>query len=98
MTEVKIAKLKNKMDHLREEINSADKIIIEALSYRFSAVNKMGKLKKELKLPLFQKERWRAVVEDRLKRGRKMKVDVEFLKSFLKLIHQESLRIQRGQR
>ena len=86
----------SKLEALRLEIDSADRLLIQILKHRFQAVKKVGKLKAANDLPLFQKNRWNDVVEDRLKQAGKAKVGGAFMRSLLKLIHQEALRIQRG--
>ena len=90
--------LQEKLKNLRTEIDSADKILIEVLYHRFKAVKKVGKLKKKLGLPLVQKERWEEVVIDRVKRGNKIKLNELFVRAMLRIIHQESVRIQRGKK
>jgi len=54
----------------------------------------IGKFKKEQNLAPYQPERWSAVFNDRLKKGISLKLDEEFLKRLLNLIHMESLRRQ----
>ncbi len=98
MSDKKAKKLKEKMKTLRLEIDSADKLLVEVLQHRFKAVKKMGKLKNANKIPLYQKARWNEVMADRVKRAKKLKVNENFMRAVLKLIHQESIRIQRGKK
>ena len=89
-------KFTSKLEALRLEIDSADRLLIQVLKHRFQAVKKVGTLKVAHELPLFQKERWNRLVEDRLKQAGRAKVDGDFMRSLLKLIHKEAMRIQRG--
>jgi len=48
----------------RNNINQADKLIISALSKRFSAVEEVGKIKKQMNLPIYNAVREQAVIEN----------------------------------
>lgn len=92
ITEADRKSLKN----LRDTIDEADQAILRAFGQRFKAVEKVGKIKKKNKMPLYQKARWEEVVENRLSLSKKQKVDEAFTRSLLKLIHKEAIRIQKG--
>ncbi len=86
---------KKKLKLLRDQIDSADQAILNALGKRFKAVNQVGVIKRRAKMPLYQKARWDEVVVDRLKKAKKYKVGEGFTRSLLKLIHKEAISIQK---
>ena len=90
--------LAKKLNALRIEIDSADKLMIDILKHRFQAVEKVGKLKVANGMPLQQKARWDEVVKDRLKRAAKAKLGDAFMLSLLRIIHKEAIRIQRSKK
>ncbi len=92
------AKDKLALAKCREIIDEADKVLLQALGSRFKAVEQVGKIKHRNQMPLFQKARWEEVVENRLKLAKKQKVNPDFTKSLLKLIHREAIRIQKGKK
>ena len=79
---------------LRRRIDRADLALLKAFSERFSAVEKLGRIKKKLKLPAKQKARWKEVMKDRLRRGARLGVAGPFINSIYKIIHKEAIRIQ----
>jgi chorismate mutase len=88
------AKLAEQLLACRKKIDAADRALLAALSARFKAVEKVGKLKHAHGLPLYQKARWQEVVENRVQIAHQVKVDEQFTRKFLRLIHQEAIRIQ----
>jgi chorismate mutase len=83
------------LKRLRKKIDQADKALIKAFSARFDAVEKVGNLKKKLKLPVVQKARWKELLADRLKRAKRLGVSESFVKLVFKAIHLEAIRIQK---
>ena len=90
--------LEKTLASMRVKIDAADLQLLNALGDRFKAVEKVGKVKNQHGLPLYQKARWEAVVEDRLKKAKRFKVSEDFTRKLLKLIHQEAIRIQKEQK
>jgi len=88
-------KVKKKLLKLRDAIDRADRDLLKAFQKRNKAVEKVGVLKRAHKLPVVQPERWLEVLENRVARGRKLKIHEPFLREILELIHQESIRIQK---
>ena len=82
----------------RRTIDEADQALFKALGQRFKAVEQVGRIKRKNKMPLYQKARWQEVVENRVKLAKKQKVDTDFTKALLKLIHREAIRIQKGKK
>lgn len=87
--------LEKKLSDLREEVDSLDQLLLATLKTRFKIVSQIGLLKGKLGLPFYQKARWNSILEDRVKKAEKMKIKSDFTRSLLKLIHKESIRIQK---
>ncbi len=79
---------------LRSEIDSTDEKILKLLAQRMSIVHRLGNAKKEAGLTMMQSERWMQVVEQRLRKGTALGLNPIFIHDILKVIHDESLRIQ----
>lgn len=92
------ANAQKKFNEFRKEIDQADHELIKTLARRFRTVEKVGKLKREHELPIYQRARWAEVVEDRVKNAKKNKIGEAFMRSLLKLIHKEAVRVQRGKK
>ena len=88
-------KVQKKLGKLRDAIDDADRDLLKAFQKRNQAVEHVGKLKCQYDLPIVQPERWKEVVENRVKRGNKLKINEGFLREVLELIHLESIRIQK---
>ena len=82
----------------RRTIDNADRALFSALSHRFKAVEKVGKIKHKNAMPLYQKARWQEVVKDRIEQATALKVDARFTRALLALIHKEAIRIQKKEK
>lgn len=82
------------IEKYRISIDELDEQLLEILSKRMELSELIGKLKEKHKLAPYQAERWSAVFKDRLTKGISLKLDKEFVKRLLNLIHMESLRKQ----
>jgi chorismate mutase len=81
---------------LRRKIDQADRILFKALGSRARAVEKIGAIKRDHALPVFQKKRWKEVLRERVKIAKKLGLGEKFSKNLLELIHKESCRVQRN--
>ena len=86
--------VEQELKKLRDEINKQDRLLLQILKNRFKIVKKVALLKKKHNLPILQKNRWKIIVEDRVRRGIKLKINPDFTSSLMKLIHKESVRFQ----
>lgn len=86
--------IEKELKKLREEINTQDRLLLLALKNRFKIVKKVALLKKKYNLPILQKNRWKIIMDDRIKMGLKLKIDPEFTSSLMKLIHKKSILFQ----
>jgi chorismate mutase len=85
---------KERIDILRKEIDDIDLQVLHLLGKRMETAAQIGRIKKESKMDALQLERWKLVVEDRLKKGEKLGLSHDFLLKLLHAIHEESLRNQ----
>jgi chorismate mutase len=88
-------KVQKKLLKFRHAIDQADRALLKAFQKRARVSERVGKLKREFNLPIVQPERWKVVVEDRVKQGKRLKINEAFLRNILELIHHESIRIQK---
>ena len=82
------------LDDLREQIDSTDREIIEALAHRAGIVEKIGEYKKDNNVTTLQMNRWDALLNDRMAKGEAIGLNGEFVKEVYKLIHKESVKNQ----
>lgn len=87
-------KLNSELKKLRFSIDSVDYQLMELLSRRMDLVKKIGLLKKENNLSIFQLERWKEIVRTRLEIGDELNLDRKLVKKVIKILHQESINLQ----
>ena len=90
------ASFASKLNQLRSKIEKVDQKIISALSDRMKVVSQIGYLKLQHAMPVLQTPRWLALLEKRLKAAKRRGLNPDFTKKMYKLIHDESLWIQRS--
>ena len=91
-------KLTEKLQNKRKKIDLIDKKIILLLSKRFEHVFDINKIKESLSLPPLQKNRFIKMLKSRQTLAKKKHLNKNFIKHLFELIHQESIKIQKGQR
>lgn len=79
---------------MRNEMDEADRTIFETVAQRMLISSRIGELKKDHNVALFQLERWQQVRESALVLGKELGLSSEFVDKFLKAIHEESLQQQ----
>jgi chorismate mutase len=84
----------NQLEHLRNIIDDLDTEVIRVLSQRMEIAEKIGEYKKQNDVTILQLNRWEDIVANRLNLGLAMGLSESFLKKYLKLIHEESIRRQ----
>ena len=82
------------LNELRESVDEIDEEIIELLSKRLELVKKMAVFKKDHNITILQIKRWNEVFNERVKKGTIKGISKNFLLKMLKLLHEESIRIQ----
>jgi chorismate mutase len=84
----------NQLDQFRQEIDTLDSQIIEALGKRFEVCRRVAHFKKAENIPMMQPGRVEEVKKNRQELGVKYSVDVNFMLNLYDLIIQESCRIE----
>ena len=82
------------LEKYREEIDDIDNQLFELLSKRFDVSKQIANYKKENEIPILQIDRWKEVYAKRLVRAKELGIDAEFAESFLKSLHEASIRRQ----
>lgn len=86
--------LSRKLESLRHEIDIIDDDLLLLLESRMKIADKIGKVKKDKGITILQTGRWNEIIEKTLVKGEKMGLSRQFLNTFLKSIHQESINHQ----
>ncbi len=86
--------LKTQLDKFRAEIDQLDEDIVQKLSARMDVARRIGEYKKNNKVKIFQKNRWENILEGRVALGKAMGLSEDFMRTYLKQIHQESIKAQ----
>jgi chorismate mutase len=86
---------KDTLTILREQIDHLDDEIMQKLASRMKISEKIGQYKKENNVTILQVSRWEEIIQTRITLGKAMGLDNEFSKNLLKLIHEESIQVQK---
>lgn len=85
----------NQLENLRKEIDKIDERILELLGKRNKIAKKIGEIKKENNKSILDKKRWGDLLEKNLIKAEKLGLSKTFIKDLFKLIHQNSLKLQK---
>lgn len=85
----------DRIKKLRKKVDAADRALMKALGARMATVKSIGKIKVAAGMPLLQKTRWNAVMDERLKAAARLGLEAPFTTALYALIHREALRLQR---
>jgi len=80
---------------LRKQIDSIDTQLVDLLMQRMKIVDKIGHYKMDNNISILQIKRWAEILKTRTKLAEENQLDLEFINNMLKLIHEESIRIQK---
>ena len=86
--------LLNKLEELRDVIDTLDLEIIALLSKRMETSREIGGYKRAHQITILQIERWRQIFESRTTEAEKGGLHANFVKSYLEALHLESIRQQ----
>ena len=84
----------DQLEKLRKSIDEIDEEVIQDISLRMNIAERIGEYKRENKVTILQVSRWEDIVNKRLSEGIALGLSENFIKGFLKLIHEESIRRQ----
>jgi chorismate synthase len=87
---------KNELTDLRKMIDIIDKNILFLLSMRKGASLKIGKIKRQHKLSIFDKKREKDALKDRTSLSKKINLNNTFVSQLFQMIFSESKRIQKN--
>jgi chorismate mutase len=82
------------LQQLRDQIDKLDDEIMQRLAERMKISRKIGAYKKEKNITILQVSRWEEIIHTRVALGLAMGLADNFSRDLLKLIHQESIRVQ----
>jgi len=85
---------KDTLSVLREQIDHLDDEIMQKLSSRMKASEKIGQYKKDNNVTILQVNRWEEIIKTRVTLGKAMGLDEGFTRDLLRLIHHESIQVQ----
>lgn len=85
---------KNRLEELRNEIDSLDARLLELLVQRMSVSRKIGKYKDENNVTILQIRRWKKILRNQHEKGDLSGLSQEFIRKLFGAIHDESIRVQ----
>ncbi|WP_128330754.1 bifunctional 3-deoxy-7-phosphoheptulonate synthase/chorismate mutase type II [Apibacter sp. HY039] len=83
-----------KLNRYRNEIDELDNQLLGLLASRMDVAKKIGNLKKEHNVAIFQPDRWNVLKKLAIRNGTRMGLSEEFLEHLLVSIHKESVDLQ----
>ncbi len=83
-----------KIEILREQINQYDDDLIHLLHSRMLVAENIGQLKKANNVTVLQSNRWNEILHKMISTTRNTNLSEDFIKSFMEILHIESIRIQ----
>lgn len=84
----------NHLEELRNRIDSIDHQLIGLIAARMRISEEMGEFKCHNGVTVFQLERWLEILESRTQHGVSEGLDSEFVGRVIRIIHEESIRLQ----
>lgn len=82
------------LNNLRNRINEIDDNLLELLSKRTEIVKNIGAFKKENKMSILQSDRWKELLDDKIKKGKQKGLSGDFILKLFSVIHLESIDVQ----
>ena len=84
----------NRLEQLRKLIDEVDHNLLENLRHRQEIAEQIGQYKAEHGVTVFQLERWRHILNDRLEYGEKSGLSEEMIKAIWGDLHKASIQLQ----
>ena len=85
------ASYKTEIAQLRAKIDASDSKLLEIMGQRMKISEAIGNLKKDNKISVLQNQRWMEILDRMKQEGSQKGLSEEFILSFFKAIHQESI-------
>ncbi len=86
--------LSNQLDLLREQIDELDAHLIDILADRMRVVARIGEYKKSNNITILQTNRWKDLVDERVKWAVQKGLSSDTMSEILRQVHEESIRHQ----
>lgn len=80
-----------KLTELRRQIDEVDNDLIGMLGRRMKLADSIGEFKAERNIAVLQSDRWDAIMAEAAKAGAKHGLSEDFMKAYLRAVHQESI-------
>jgi len=78
----------------RDQINLMDNELLQLLKNRMAVAVKIGELKKQNQVTVYQTGRWNEILQKSVDQGSKLGLEEDFIRGMMELIHLESIRKQ----
>lgn len=82
------------LENLRRQIDEVDDELIRILAERMALTRKIGQFKKSNNISIYQPKRWNEILTRSLNLGLSRSIPSDFISSFLKAIHEASIKEQ----
>lgn len=78
----------------RQQIDVLDDQLLQLLHQRLMLSEKLGALKRDQQISIFQPERWQYILEEMHRKGTALGIHPDFIRNLFMQIHDESVRLQ----
>lgn len=82
------------LHEIRLDVDKIDAELLQILSRRMEKIEEIGRIKMESNITILQIERLRKMIKSRLKTGKELGLDSNFILKLLQLVHKESIQVQ----
>lgn len=82
------------IEDIRQMVDSLDAELVDIISRRMQLMKKLGGIKAENNISVFQPERWREIIENRTKQGIPLALNEEFILKLFEVLHDKSIKVQ----
>lgn len=82
------------LSDLRDKIQSIDDRMFDLLAARMVLSEQVGQFKRENNITILQHEHWKKMIQARLDKADELKLSPQFIRHFMEVMHQESIRHQ----
>jgi len=84
----------SELEYLRQLMDSVDAEIVDLLARRMELSERMGGVKKECNMTVYNPDRWREIVENRSAQASRLNLPPDFVLALYEKIHHESIKKQ----
>lgn len=82
------------IEQIRQILDTMDAEVVDLIGKRMELVKKLGRIKIDHNIAIFQQERWREIIETRSEWGAKNSLHADFILRLFELIHDRSIKTQ----